>query len=111
MTSQFERSFLLQKGWVKINGCWCYPNNDYTVRISYLLCSSTRLVCIYNLESITGTKQSERRKLYTFIDKAQEVNEKLTQTNSQFVEVLNTYKSDLEDIKSDVTVIKNNMKG
>ena len=58
-------------------------------------------------------EQNEKReeKLYTFIAHAQTVNEKLTQTNSEFVSVLNTYKNDLEYIKSDVTEIKNKMKG
>lgn len=59
------------------------------------------------------TAQSEKReeKLYTVIAQAQETNERLTQTNAEFVSVLNTYKSDLEDIKADVTEIKENMKG
>ena len=50
-------------------------------------------------------------KLYEYIGKAQEVNEQLTKTNSEFVEVLHSYKSDLDTIKNDVTEIKQNMKG
>ena len=59
------------------------------------------------------TAQSEKReeKLYTVIAQAQETNERLSKTNTEFVAVLNTYKSDLEDIKADVTEIKENMKG
>ena len=59
------------------------------------------------------TAQSEKReeKLYTVIAQAQATNEKLSKTNAEFVAVLNTYKSDLEDIKADVTEIKENMKG
>lgn len=50
-------------------------------------------------------------KLYDYIGKAQAVNEQLTKTNSEFVEVLHSYKSDLDTIKNDVTEIKQNMKG
>ena len=50
-------------------------------------------------------------KLYEYLGKAQAVNEELTKTNSEFVNVLNTYKSDLDTIKNDVTEIKQNMKG
>ena len=50
-------------------------------------------------------------KLYEYIGKAQAVNEELTKTNSEFVEVLHSYKSDLDTIKNDVTEIKQNMKG
>ena len=50
-------------------------------------------------------------KLYEYIGKAQSVNEQLTKTNSEFVEVLHSYKSDLDTIKNDVTEIKQNMKG
>lgn len=59
------------------------------------------------------TTQSEKReeKLYAVIAQAQETNERLSKTNAEFVAVLNTYKSDLEDIKADVTEIKENMKG
>ena len=59
------------------------------------------------------TSQSEKReeKLYTVIAQAQEANERLSKTNSEFVSVLNTYKSDLDDIKADVSEIKENMKG
>ena len=59
------------------------------------------------------TAQSEKReeKLYTVIAQAQETNERLSNTNAEFVAVLNTYKSDLEDIKADVSEIKENMKG
>ena len=49
--------------------------------------------------------------LYEYIGKAQTVNEQLTKTNSEFVEVLHSYKSDLDTIKNDVTEIKQNMKG
>ena len=59
------------------------------------------------------TAQSEKReeKLYTVIAQAQETNERLSNTNAEFVAVLNTYKSDLDEIKADVTEIKENMKG
>ena len=50
-------------------------------------------------------------KLYSFMADAQAVNEKLTQTNAEFVSVLSTYKNDLDSIKSDVTEIKQNLKG
>ena len=50
-------------------------------------------------------------KLYEYIGKAQAVNEQLTKTNSEFLEVLHSYKSDLDTIKNDVTEIKQNMKG
>lgn len=62
---------------------------------------------------IRQQEQNEKReeKLYTFITDAQTVNEKLTQTNADFVTVLNTYRADLDEIKSDVTEIKDNMKG
>lgn len=50
-------------------------------------------------------------KLYEYLGKAQTVNEELTKTNSEFVNVLNTYKTDLDTIKNDVTEIKQNMKG
>ena len=50
-------------------------------------------------------------KLYEYLGIAQAVNEQLTNTNSEFVNVLNTYKSDLDTIKNDVTEIKQNMKG
>ena len=58
-------------------------------------------------------EQNEKReeKLYSFITLAQSTNERLTQTNAEFVTVLNTYKSDLDEIKTDVTEIKNNLKG
>ena len=59
------------------------------------------------------TTQSEKReeKLYTVISQAQETNERLTKTNAEFVEVLHSYKSDLDEIKNDVSEIKENMKG
>lgn len=45
-------------------------------------------------------------KLYEVISNAQAQNEALSKTNSEFVAVLNAYKSDLETIKSDVAEIK-----
>lgn len=64
---------------------------------------------IWNQQQSQNEKREE--KLYSFISQAQVVNEKLTQTNSEFVAVLTEYKTDLESIKTDVNVIKNNMKG
>lgn len=60
---------------------------------------------------IRQQEQNEKReeKLYAFVSEAQTVNEKLTQTNSEFVKVLTEYKSDLNEIKEDVTEIKNNL--
>lgn len=57
-------------------------------------------------------ERNEKReeKLYEVIEKAQAQNEKLSETNAQFVTVLNTYKSDLESIKNDVTEIKERIK-
>ena len=48
--------------------------------------------------------KTREEKLYSFINKAEEI-------KSQLVTVLNSYKSDLETIKADVTEIKENMKG
>ena len=50
--------------------------------------------------------QNREEKLYECLGRANALNEQLTKTNSDFVQVLNTYKSDLETIKNDVTEIK-----
>ena len=62
-------------------------------------------------EKFTSQAEKKKKKLYTTIAQAQETNERLSKTNAEFVSVLNTYKSDLEDIKADVSEIKENMKG
>jgi len=53
-------------------------------------------------------QQNENReeKLYSVISKAQEQNEKLSATNAEFVQVLTSYKDDLDDIREDVSDIK-----
>lgn len=59
---------------------------------------------IWNAQQSTNKERED--KLYNFISAAQATNEKLTQTNSEFVEILTDYKSDLESIKTDVNEIK-----
>ena len=54
--------------------------------------------------------QSREEKLYEYLGKANVLNEQLTKTNSDFVQVLNAYNTDIEQIKHDVTEIKTNMK-
>ena len=54
--------------------------------------------------------QQREEKLYEYLGKANALNEQLTKTNSDFVPVLNAYKTDIEQIKNDVTEIKTNMK-
>lgn len=53
-------------------------------------------------------EQNEKRedKLYEVISNAQVQNKELSKTNSEFVNVLNAYKHDLETIKNDVKDIK-----
>ncbi|MFQ7307216.1 MAG: hypothetical protein ACLROY_01180 [Mediterraneibacter sp.] len=54
-------------------------------------------------------EQNEKReeKLYACITEAQSVNERLVETNSEFMSVLTDYKADLDEIKQNVTEIKN----
>lgn len=55
-----------------------------------------------------SNEQNEKReeKLYVIIDKAQAQNERLNQTNAEFVAVLDSYKKDIQEIKTDVIDIK-----
>lgn len=77
------------------------------------------IVCVFALgwfiykafEKFTAQSEKREEKLYTVISQAQETNERLSQTNAEFVSVLNNYKTDLEEIKADVSEIKENMKG
>ena len=65
---------------------------------------------IWKLWNKTQEQNEEREsKLYEVLGKAQEQNERLAQTNSEFVSVLNAYKSDLETIKDDVKDIKSQL--
>ena len=64
-----------------------------------------------NMEAVQARCAEREEKLYTIISEAQTTNERLLQTNAEFVSVLETYKTDLVEIKSDVAEIKNNMKG
>ena len=50
--------------------------------------------------------QMRENKLYSFIEKATQINEDLSRTNQEFLNVLNTYRNDLDDIKKDVGLIK-----
>ena len=59
---------------------------------------------VFQKFSAQGETREER--LYGVISEAQETNKKLTQTNSEFVEVLNTYRDDLAVIKEDISEIK-----
>ena len=60
---------------------------------------------------ITANAEKREEKLYSFIAEAQATNEKLLQTNAEFVGVLDAYKTDLVSIKNDVAEIKQNLKG
>lgn len=57
-------------------------------------------------QKFTANAEKREDKLYAIIAEAQATNEKLLQTNSEFVGVLDTYKTDLVKIKEDVSVIK-----
>lgn len=61
-------------------------------------------------EKFTANAEKREDKLYTIIAEAQSTNEKLLETNSEFVGVLDAYKQDLVDIKNDVAEIKENFK-
>ena len=50
--------------------------------------------------------ETREEKLYSVISKAQEQNEKLSATNAEFVQVLTSYKDDLDEIREDVSDIK-----
>lgn len=62
-------------------------------------------------EKFTDASAKREEKLCTIIADAQATNERLLETNAEFVGVLDTYKKDLVDIKNDVAEIKENMKG
>lgn len=57
-------------------------------------------------EKFTDASAKREEKLYSIIADAQATNEKLLETNAEFVSVLDTYKTDLVKIKEDVSVIK-----
>ena len=59
------------------------------------------------------TTQSREReeKLMEFIVEEQHQMQNLVSTNAEFVEVLNSYKKDIEEIKRDVSDIKNEIQG
>lgn len=61
-------------------------------------------------QKFTANSEKREEKLYTIIGEAQATNEKLLQTNAEFVGVLDTYKTDLIAIKNDVAEIKENFK-
>lgn len=62
---------------------------------------------IWKLWEKSQTQNENREeKLYSVISKAQEQNEKLSATNAEFVQVLTSYKDDLDEIREDVSEIK-----
>ena len=57
-------------------------------------------------QKIMGQNEVREEKLYTILGQAQTTNRELTETNAKFVEVLRSYQTDLDEIKSDVSDIK-----
>jgi predicted negative regulator of RcsB-dependent stress response len=62
---------------------------------------------IYNDNKVQN--ESREEKLYEVIANAQAQNVELSNTNARFVGILETYKTDLEEIKHDVTDIKTHL--
>lgn len=62
---------------------------------------------IYNDQKETNHEREE--KLYEVVANAQAQNVELSNTNARFVGILETYKTDLEEIKHDVTDIKTHL--
>lgn len=62
-------------------------------------------------EKFTANAEKREEKLYEVIANAHETNERLSNTNAEFVAVLRSYKTDLEEIKEDVSEIKIKLKG
>lgn len=54
-------------------------------------------------ERITQRNQEREERLYSMIEANHQEMERLEQTNSEFVNVLHAFKTDLEDIKTAVT--------
>jgi predicted negative regulator of RcsB-dependent stress response len=62
---------------------------------------------IYNDQK--NSNEAREEKLYEVVANAQAQNVELSETNAKFVGILETYKSDLEEIKHDVTDIKSHL--
>lgn len=77
------------------------------------------IVCVIFLSLFTkklwetsDERNKEREeKLYTIIGEAQEQNKQLSDTNAQFVKVLEQNRQDIDEIKSDVKEIKGKVLG
>lgn len=59
--------------------------------------------------NIEKSNMERENKLYELIGKCQVQNEELSKTNAEFVAVLQSYKDDLDCIKTDVIEIKQRM--
>ena len=59
----------------------------------------------------TTDSKNRENKLMEFIKEEQIQMQSLVATNAEFVEVLNSYKADIEEIKHDVNDIKNELQG
>ena len=64
----------------------------------------------FYIDYTTQSKEREEQ-LMVFIKEEQIQMQSLVATNAEFVEVLNGYKADIEDIKHDVADIKEELKG
>lgn len=53
--------------------------------------------------------EQREEKLYDVLAKAQVQNEELSTTNARFVSILETYKTDIDEIKTDVLDIKHTL--
>lgn len=53
--------------------------------------------------------EQREEKLYDVLSKAQIQNEELSNTNARFISILETYKTDIDEIKTDVLDIKNTL--
>jgi len=62
-------------------------------------------------EKITERNQDREERLYKMIEDNHQEMERLEKTNSEFVEVLHVFRTDLEDIKEAVTSKRSPTKG
>lgn len=57
-------------------------------------------------EKMSAQQESREERLYRVIADAQVQNQKLGETNAQFMEILQEYRTDIKDIREDVQEIK-----